>query len=468
MESEETVKEVDSKSSRMKDDWNDRARVNAKWYITTIRLDLTDEDFDASGRPEVEKFILGDPLLTGPREGRDLKSQRMLEIGCGLGRMSRHLAGYFGEVHGTDVSGEMIRQAGERLAAINNLSFFETSGADFAALPADHYDLIFSVYVFQHVPWREVVESNIRDACRVLRPGGLFKFQVNNVSHPDYVGREKNTWEGTTLTENDLRRAARNNGVRLVSLSGLGTQYCWAIFNKPPVALANLSAQTGQPLVEFFSQSDSPLRREVPVSGHLAWLTLIVSGLDHRIVDANSIVVELGDHDLRPCYVGWLGEEFAAEMGRQGWNDTESLTQINVGIPEGLGPGQYDVRVRYLDQPASVTVSVSLQEAPPDPPEITHVANDADGSLDLRVSGERAGFRIFTIGLDETATPDNVTILLDDLTLRPAEVTYLPSGAIYKVTSRFPESLPPGPHSIRVDFKGLVSELCQIEVHPIS
>ena len=80
MESEETVKEVDSKSSRMKDDWNDRARVNAKWYITTIRLDLTDEDFDASGRPEVEKFILGDPLLTGPREGRDLKSQRMLEI----------------------------------------------------------------------------------------------------------------------------------------------------------------------------------------------------------------------------------------------------------------------------------------------------------------------------------------------------------------------------------------------------
>ncbi|MFN7621700.1 MAG: class I SAM-dependent methyltransferase, partial [Acidobacteriota bacterium] len=138
MESDPTVNEVASKSSRMKDDWNDRARVNAKWYITTIKLDLTDEDFDASGRPEVEKFILGDPLLTR----RDLKSQRMLEIGCGLGRMSRHLAGYFGEVHGTDVSGEMVRQARERLASIPNLSFFETSGADFAALPTAYYDLI--------------------------------------------------------------------------------------------------------------------------------------------------------------------------------------------------------------------------------------------------------------------------------------------------------------------------------------
>jgi SAM-dependent methyltransferase len=467
MESDPMVKEVDSKTSLMKDDWNDRARVNAKWYITTIRLDLTDEDFDASGRPEVEKFILGDPLLTGPRVGRDLKSQRMLEIGCGLGRMSRHLAEYFGEVHGTDVSGEMIRQARERLAGISNLSFFETSGADFTALPPDHYDLVFSVYVFQHVPWREVVESNISDACRVLRPGGLFKFQVNNVSHPDYVGREKNTWEGTTLTENDLRRAARNNGMRLVSLSGLGTQYCWAIFNKPLAQLATLPGQTAQPRVEFFSQSASPLRREVPVSGHLAWLTVIVSGLDHRIVDANSVVVELGDDDLRPCYVGWLGDEFAAEMRSQGWEETESLTQINVGIPEGLSPGEYGVRVRYLNQRATATASVRLQEALPDPPEITHVANDADGSLDLRVSGERAGFRIFTIGLDESAGPENVTILLDDLTLRPAEVTYLPSGAIYKVTARFPEGLAPGSHTVRVDFKGLVSEICRIEVHPV-
>ena len=467
MESEPTVNEVDSKSSRMKDDWNDRARVNAKWYITTIKLDLTDEDFDASGWPEVEKFILGDPLLTGPRAGRDLKSQRMLEIGCGLGRMSRHLAGYFGEVHGTDVSGEMVRQARERLAGIPNLSFFETSGADFAALPADYSDLVFSVYVFQHVPWKEVIESNLRDACRVLRPGGLFKFQVNNVSHPDYVGREKNTWEGTTLTENELRRAARDNGMRLVSLSGMGTQYCWAIYNKPLALLADLPGQTGRPQIEFFSQSDSPSRREVPVAGQLAWLTLIVSGFDHRIVDANSVVVELGDDDLRPCYVGWLGDEFAAAMRHRGWSDVEMLTQINVGIPPGLSPGEVRARVRYLNHPASAAATVVLHEALPDPPEITHVANDADGSLDLRVSGERAGFRIFTIGLDESAGPDNVTILLDDLTLRPAEVTYLPSGAIYKVTARFPEGMAPGPHDVRVDFRGLVSEICRIEVLPV-
>jgi len=465
MEPESVSSEIESKSSLMKDDWNDRARVNAKWYITTIRLDLTDDDFDASGRPEVEKFILSDPILIA---GREISRQRVLEIGCGLGRMSRHLASYFGEVLGTDVSGEMVRQARERLAFIPNLSFAETSGADFAALPSDHFDLVFSVYVFQHVPWKEVIASNIRDACRVLRPGGHFKFQVNNVTHPDYLQREKNTWEGSTFTEQELRRAARDNGVRLVSLSGLGTQYCWAIYQKPLKALTGSSGQSAQPRIEFSSQSDSPARREVPVSGNLAWLTLIVSGLDHRIVDTNAVMIEFDDYDLWPCYTGWLGEEFAATLQSMGWGDTDQLTQINVRIPSGAIPGEASVRVRYLNHPASDAVKVQIAAAPPDPPEITHVANDADGSLDLRVSGERAGFRIFTIGLDDSAEPDNVVILLDDLKMRPTKVTYLPSGAIYNVTGRFPEEgFPAGPHVVRVEFRGLSSNSCQIEVQPV-
>lgn len=205
----------------MKTDWDDRARENAKWYIATIRVDQSDDDFYRTGGPEVWKFVLSDPLLT---RHRDLQTQRLLEIGCGIGRMSRHLAPHFAEVHGTDVSGEMVRQAREQLADLPNVTFTETSGADLAPLPADYFDLIFSVYVFQHVPLKEVVESNLREACRVLRPGGLFKFQVNNVANPDYLRLEKNTWDGVTLTERDLRRAARNNGVRLVWLEGLGTQ----------------------------------------------------------------------------------------------------------------------------------------------------------------------------------------------------------------------------------------------------
>ena len=445
----------------MKTDWDDRARENAKWYIATIRIDQSDEDFDRTGGPEVEKFVLSDPLLT---RYRDLKTQRLLEIGCGIGRMSRHFARYFAEVHGTDVSGEMVRQARERLSDLPNVTFTETSGADFAALPSDYFDLIFSVYVFQHVPLKEVVESNLRDASRVLRPGGLFKFQVNNVANPDYLRLEKNTWDGVTLTESDLRRAAMDNGLRLVWLEGLGTQYCWAIYNRLPENLVGVSGQVARPAIEYFSRSAAPECREVPIAGDFAWLTLIVSGLDHRIVDANSLTVELGDHFLRPCYTGWLGAEFESVMNLRGWSTTESLTQVNVAIPWGVSPGEVPVRLRYLNNSASDPVMVTLLEAPPAPPRVTLVANDLDGGLDLANEGPKSRFRVFATGLDETATVDNVSILIDDLTVEPLIVRLVPSASLYLAISNFPDDILPGHHSIRLKFGELVSNRYLIDV----
>jgi ubiquinone/menaquinone biosynthesis C-methylase UbiE len=38
----------------------------------------------------------------------------MLEIGYGIGRMTRHLASIFGEVHGVDVAPTMCRWAERR------------------------------------------------------------------------------------------------------------------------------------------------------------------------------------------------------------------------------------------------------------------------------------------------------------------------------------------------------------------
>src|SRR5262249_61690077 len=130
----------------MKRDWDDRARENAKWYINTIRKDQSDDEFYSTGRPEVQKFVLSDPVLT---KNRDLKELRLLEIGCGLGRMTKHLAEAFGEVHGTDVSAEMITQAGQCMRDYANVFLYETSGVDFTELPDDYFDMIFSVYVFQ-------------------------------------------------------------------------------------------------------------------------------------------------------------------------------------------------------------------------------------------------------------------------------------------------------------------------------
>lgn len=174
----------------MKRDWNQRAEENSKWFINTVRLDQTEDEFDATGLSEIDALILPElVLLTGGRDPRELK---FLEIGCGIGRMTKHLTSIFGEVHSTDVSGEMIRQAGQRLGHLSNVHLHETSGVDFVALPDDYFDVAFSAYVFQHVPDKSVIESNIREAYRVVKPVASSAFTPTE-SKPKVTPKPKRT-----------------------------------------------------------------------------------------------------------------------------------------------------------------------------------------------------------------------------------------------------------------------------------
>jgi SAM-dependent methyltransferase len=137
-------------SSDMKRDWDRRARENAKWFINTFKLDQSDEEFYLTGQKDFEGLVLQDLALLTDR--RDPKSLGVLEVGCGVGRMTLHFAQVFGEVYGVDVSADMIRLAKERLSEHHHIYFYETNGLDFAEFPNDNFDLIFSAFVFQHVP----------------------------------------------------------------------------------------------------------------------------------------------------------------------------------------------------------------------------------------------------------------------------------------------------------------------------
>ena len=92
---------LDHLANLMKHDWNARANENAKWYINTWKMEQPDEEFYETGRRDVDVHILTD--MSRLTQGRDPKSLRLLEIGCGIGRMTRHFAEIFGEVYATDV-----------------------------------------------------------------------------------------------------------------------------------------------------------------------------------------------------------------------------------------------------------------------------------------------------------------------------------------------------------------------------
>ncbi|MDX2032472.1 MAG: class I SAM-dependent methyltransferase [Blastocatellia bacterium] len=436
----------------MKRDWDDRAREDSRWYINTIKRNQNDEEFDATGRLEVENFILAEPLIV---RGRDLKQARLLEIGCGIGRMTRHLAGLFGEVHGTDVSAEMIRQAQERFRDAPNAFFHATNGLDFSIFPDAHFDVVFSVYVFQHVPTPEIVRANIRDACRVLKPGGVFKFQVCGIDHPDYERMRKDTWTGTPFSERELRAAARENGVRCLSLHGLGTQYCWAVFEKP-IEGAAPAAPVGEPRIVAFGRTDDPDRGTIPTNGDSASLTLIVSGLDPAADDINSVFVEIDGEPFLPHYLGPVREVF----GARGFD--ADVLQLDLFTSPRMPCGLVDVLISDARGESSNIESIELLEPQPIPPRIHMINNAVDGGIDIHAQGEKSVFRVFATGMDETAGTGNVRVQLNDRKLTPESVTFLPANGFYLTIARMPLDAAPGEADVRIHFNDLASAPARI------
>src|SRR6202171_3290720 len=135
---------------KMREDWDQRAKENARYYVNTATMEWSDEEFFASGERTVADEILTD--LVNICQGRPQREMRVLEIGCGAGRVTRALANLFGEVHGVDVSGEMVRQAKLALQDRPNAFVYQNNGKDLQVVPTLDFDFAFSSIVFQHIP----------------------------------------------------------------------------------------------------------------------------------------------------------------------------------------------------------------------------------------------------------------------------------------------------------------------------
>ena len=209
-------------------DWDERARTNAKHYVATSRETWSDESFFRSGAICVHDYILKD--LTVICNGRFPSDMKVLEIGCGAGRLLPALARLFGEVHGLDISSEMLKQAQAAVANVSNIHLHKNNGKDLADFENEVFDFVFSGIVFQHIPAKSIIEGYIREVWRVLRTGSVFKFQVQGTAISE---RDADTWVGVGLTERDIQTIAEEIGFKVANAQGAGTQYFWVTLAKP-------------------------------------------------------------------------------------------------------------------------------------------------------------------------------------------------------------------------------------------
>jgi SAM-dependent methyltransferase len=230
---------MDRQVRRMREDWDQRARENARYYVATERDQWSDEEFFRSGEATLEEQILSD--LENICQGRDPKNMRVLEIGCGAGRVTRALSGFFGQVYAVDISAEMVRRARRALKNHPNARVFRNNGKDLSAI-REHwwdrfglgrrpqFDFAFSCIVFQHIPSRVIIENYVREVNRALRPGGLFKFQVQGGKQSE--SQVEDSWVGVAFTEEEAREMAERNGFEMRHHNGAGDQDYWLWFFK--------------------------------------------------------------------------------------------------------------------------------------------------------------------------------------------------------------------------------------------
>lgn len=207
----------------MRRDWEIRARENAPFYICTTAAE-SPEAFAASGEKDLAEQVL-DGLPVSRR-------WRVLEIGCGIGRLAKPLSTRVERVVGVDLSEEMIRRGREYCADRPNVELHRTDGS-LAFLEAASFDFVFSHIVFQHVPRKAYVERYLRDAHRLLKPGGILRVQVDGRSRQFFRRFIADSWSGVVFSERDLKRRLERVGLRVTEVRGAGTQYLRATAEKP-------------------------------------------------------------------------------------------------------------------------------------------------------------------------------------------------------------------------------------------
>lgn len=107
---------------------------------------------------------------------------RVLELGCGVGRIGRELAPKVAYWEGADISARMLDVARERLTGLANTGLTELKRSSLDALASASFTKAYCVAVFIHMD-KEDFFLYLEEVARVLEPGGLFFLDTWNLAH---------------------------------------------------------------------------------------------------------------------------------------------------------------------------------------------------------------------------------------------------------------------------------------------
>lgn len=150
--------------------------VNETEAMDQILNERDPEEFEAAGRRDAEEHI--GPLLQ--------PTDTVLDLGCGIGRVTRYVAPLCREIWAVDASDTMLQYARVRLADCPNVRFVLSRGLAFPEVQTGSVDVVYSLLTLQHVE-REHAFRLMRELRRVLKDGGSAYLSFPNLLSDVYL-----------------------------------------------------------------------------------------------------------------------------------------------------------------------------------------------------------------------------------------------------------------------------------------
>ena len=164
----------DKQLGKQKAFWDKAARDHLLVAILdspeTRNGDTAWQSFDATGH-DTARSLLG---FVHP-------DARVVDLGCGIGRVLRPLAAHCKEIVGVDISSEMLEEAQGYLSGVGNAQLLRTPGRTLPGIEDASVDFLYSLLCLIHVDRRSTFRY-LGEIKRVLQPNGVAYLQFQDLT----------------------------------------------------------------------------------------------------------------------------------------------------------------------------------------------------------------------------------------------------------------------------------------------
>jgi ubiquinone/menaquinone biosynthesis C-methylase UbiE len=157
--------------------WQERAKNNEN-YSSVI------DSKDKSGLKAVYMKIAHEGAIRSFIKNIN-PGEKVLDFGCGMGRILEYDLFLNADYYGADISSEMIKNARQKWENRSHTNFYVYDGT---SLPFESatFDYVISTWVFQHIIDDNKLEKLIDELAKLLRPNGALLF-IEQIRKNEYV-----------------------------------------------------------------------------------------------------------------------------------------------------------------------------------------------------------------------------------------------------------------------------------------